>query len=346
MKKNKLLLATTILALTLGATTQSQVTAETASPSVITNKSSLPIKKTLTVTDDDVLVPNTSFTFVIEADKGATGKTQDGLNIKPGSTYGLTSEVTVSYENSDKSGQKTKEATFDFSNVNFDEIGVYRYTVSEKPGDVLGIGYDNKKWTVDVYVGNGADGKLVPIYIVSKEQDGKGDKKPIHFENSLRTTSLKIEKTVTGNTGELQKGFTFKLTLSGNSEFANGQKVKIRDNNQDKEVTIGQEYTFTLQNGQSVELPKLPLGITYKVTEVEANADGYTTTAALSEDTGTEQYVLGTEQRTDLTSDTVLVTNHRETLVPTGVVGTLAPFAVLSIAAIGGVLYITKRKKA
>ncbi|HGM8971485.1 TPA: QVPTGV class sortase B protein-sorting domain-containing protein [Streptococcus pyogenes] len=42
----------------------------------------------------------------------------------------------------------------------------------------------------------------------------------------------------------------------------------------------------------------------------------------------------------------MVVTNNRDTQVPTGVVGTLAPFAVLSIVAIGGVIYITKRKKA
>ncbi|WP_444811383.1 QVPTGV class sortase B protein-sorting domain-containing protein, partial [Streptococcus canis] len=68
--------------------------------------------------------------------------------------------------------------------------------------------------------------------------------------------------------------------------------------------------------------------------------------ATLKDGDVTNGYNLGESKMTDKSADEIVVTNTRETQVPTGVVGTLAPFAALSIVAIGGVIYITKRKKA
>lgn len=346
MKKNKLLLATAILATTLGMASLNQnVKAETAG---VSENAKLIVKKTFnSYTDDEVLMPKTDYTFKVEADDNAKGKTKDGLDIKPGIVNGLTEQI-ISYTNTDKPDSKVKSTEFDFSKVIFPGIGVYRYTVSEKQGDVEGITYDTKKWTVDVYVGNKEGGGFEPKFIVSKKQ-GTDVKKPISFNNSFATTSLKVTKKVTGNTGELQKDFTFKLMLKAGECFEAGQIVKLqKSGSTDKiDVTIGKEYQFTLKNGESIQLDKLPVGISYQLEEVEADKDGYKTTASLKEGDGqSKMYQLDAEQKTDKSADEIVVTNKRDTQVPTGVVGTLAPFAVLSIVAIGGVIYITKRKKA
>ncbi|HGH8251938.1 TPA: QVPTGV class sortase B protein-sorting domain-containing protein [Streptococcus pyogenes] len=347
MKKNKLLLATAILATALGTASLNQnVKAETAG--VVTGKS-LQVTKTMTYDDEEVLMPETAFTFTIEPDMTASGKEGD-LDIKNGIVEGLDKQVTVKYKNTDKTSQKTKIAQFDFSKVKFPAIGVYRYMVSEKNDKKDGITYDDKKWTVDVYVGNKANNEegFEVLYIVSKEGTSS-TKKPIEFTNSIKTTSLKIEKQITGNAGDRKKSFNFTLTLQPSEYYKTGSVVKIEQDGSKKDVTIGTPYKFTLGHGKSVMLSKLPIGINYYLSEDEANKDGYTTTATLKEQ-GKEKssdFTLSTQnQKTDESADEIVVTNKRDTQVPTGVVGTLAPFAVLSIVAIGGVIYITKRKKA
>ncbi|HEQ2962406.1 TPA: QVPTGV class sortase B protein-sorting domain-containing protein [Streptococcus pyogenes] len=344
MKKNKLLLATAILATALGTASLNQnVKAETAG--VVTGKT-LPITKSMIYTDNDILMPKTTFTFEIAPKVVESADTVDGLKVRAGITEGLVTTTTVDYTNADKSDKKDKTTLFDFSNVKFTEVGVYRYTVSEIDSKVSGIKYDTKTWIVDVYVVNDGNGGFKAQYIVSKEK-GQNDKKPVVFENSFKTTSLKVEKQVTGNTGELKKDFNFTLTINPNDNFVAGQVIKLEKGGIKADVKIGEPYKFALKNGEKVTLSKLPVGVTYSITEDEADKDGYTTNAKITDGTAAPvEYKLGNQQLTDESADEIVVTNKRDTQVPTGVVGTLAPFAVLSIVAIGGVIYITKRKKA
>ncbi|HEP3181853.1 TPA: QVPTGV class sortase B protein-sorting domain-containing protein [Streptococcus pyogenes] len=345
MKKNKLLLATAILATALGTASLNQnVKSETAG---VSENAKLIVKKTFdSYTDNEVLMPKADYTFKVEADSSATDKTKDGLEIKPGVTEGLTTEQTIAYDNSVKPSDKSKTATFDFSTVKFPEVGVYRYTVSEIDSKVSGIKYDTKTWIVDVYVVNDGNGGFKARYIVSKEK-GQNDKKPVVFENSFKTTSLKVEKQVTGNTGELKKDFNFTLTINPNDNFVAGQVIKLEKGGIKADVKIGEPYKFALKNGEKVTLSKLPVGVTYSIIEDEADKDGYTTNAKITDGTAAPvEYKLGNQQLADESADEIVITNNRDTQVPTGVVGTLAPFAVLSIVAIGGVIYITKRKKA
>ena len=81
--------------------------------------------------------------------------------------------------------------------------------------------------------------------------------------------NLSVAKTVAGNNGDTSKAFNFTVTLSdtgingkfGEMTFANGVA------------------TFVLKHGESKTAVGLPAGITYIVTEAEADKDGYTTTS-------------------------------------------------------------------
>ena len=81
--------------------------------------------------------------------------------------------------------------------------------------------------------------------------------------------NLSVAKTVAGNNGDTSKAFNFTVTLSdtgingtfGDLTFANGVA------------------TFVLKHGESKTAVGLPAGITYTVTEAEADKDGYTTTS-------------------------------------------------------------------
>ena len=81
--------------------------------------------------------------------------------------------------------------------------------------------------------------------------------------------NLSVAKTVAGNNGDTSKAFNFTVTLGdtgingtfGDMTFANGVA------------------TFVLKHGESKTAVDLPAGITYTVTEAEADKDGYTTTS-------------------------------------------------------------------
>lgn len=87
--------------------------------------------------------------------------------------------------------------------------------------------------------------------------------------------SLRVTKQVTGSRGDPTREFTFTVTLSNrNLTGIYGQMAFIDG-----------VATFTLHSGETILAENLPAGITYTVTEAEANQDGYTTTAV--GDTGT-----------------------------------------------------------
>lgn len=342
MKKCKVFLTSAMLvAAVTGANT-----VRAAEP--VPEGSTVTITKSVNLTDEKTLMPNTSFNFTVESDKTATG-TKDNLTIYPGKTL-LGQVIKVEYTNDDKINNKEKKVQVDFTDVKFDKPGIYRYLVKEADGNTPGIIYDKKEYTIDVYVLNGENGQLVAKYVVSHDKDNKDAKKPIQFNNKLKTTSLTVKKIVTGNAGDRDHEFEFTLELIPNAEFKEGKTVTFTKKGKDQTetdvvATIGKETKFTLKNGESLTLDKLPIGISYKVNETKV--DGYTTTAQLQEATKTAtEYKLDAERKSDDTADIITVTNNKEGIIPTGVVNTIAPFAALAIVAIGGSLYFVKRKKA
>ncbi len=101
-----------------------------------------------------------------------------------------------------------------------------------------------------------------------------GDMANASFTNSKYTPSarygnLTVSKIVGGDAGDKDKAFHFTVTLSdktvngtyGDMEFVNGVAE------------------LSLKHGETADASGLPAGITYTVTEAEANQDGYTTTA-------------------------------------------------------------------
>ena len=80
--------------------------------------------------------------------------------------------------------------------------------------------------------------------------------------------NLTVQKVVTGEAGDKNKNFNFTVTLSDN---------KINGKYGDMTFVNG-VAKFPLKHGQSKTATELPVGITYKVVEAEANKDGYKTT--------------------------------------------------------------------
>lgn len=109
----------------------------------------------------------------------------------------------------------------------------------------------------------------------------------IMFTNTLNTGSLSMEKTVIGAGGDRLKSFVFTVALTGKDnkpltgtysytgiateEGVNAPAPDVLTLNARGEGQI------SLKHGQKITISGLPAGTSYKVTEDEANQDGYTT---------------------------------------------------------------------
>lgn len=91
----------------------------------------------------------------------------------------------------------------------------------------------------------------------------------ILFTNKNDGGNLTVKKTVTGNGGDMEKQFNFRVKLSDRT--VNGQLGEM-------EFTDG-VAEFKLKNGETKTAEGIPSGVTYTVTESEANQGGYKTTS-------------------------------------------------------------------
>ncbi|HEM5671151.1 TPA: QVPTGV class sortase B protein-sorting domain-containing protein [Streptococcus suis] len=315
----------------------------------VVNGSSLQVTKSFELTEG-VLSPATDFTFSITPQNLADStETKDGLTVYSGIVVGMETQKTISYSNTDTMKTKDKTTDFDFSKVVYPKPGVYRYLVTETSGNTPGVTYSNKKYVVDVYALSEGDA-IKPKYIISRQENSNA-KEPIKFDNALKTTALTVTKKVTGNAGDKNKEFEFKLTLTANELYKSGSiEAKINkkgDLVDSKQFSIG-ENTFKLKDGERLDIARLPIGITYKVEEI--GSEDYQKTATIDKDTNDgvdkqEAYAFA-EQISDATSDAIVVTNNKNINTPTGVAMAIAPYAVMTLVGIGGVLYFVKNKKA
>ena len=126
----------------------------------------------------------------------------------------------------------TKQATVDFSSVNFPEPGIYRYIITETANAdhaAAGIIHDTDVDRVlDVYVVDKGDGTLeVREYVLHTNVSnpaigtdmGSADVSPLDdktdgFTNEYTTKDLKLQKQVTGNQASRDKWFEFTATLT------------------------------------------------------------------------------------------------------------------------------------
>ena len=85
-----------------------------------------------------------------------------------------------------------------------------------------------------------------------------------------RHGDLTVTKTVDGTAGDTSKAFNFTVTLKDTGINGTFGEMTFTDG----------AATFVLKHGESKTAVGLPAGITYTVTEAEADKDGYTTTVA------------------------------------------------------------------
>ena len=306
------------------------------------------INKTVT-TDGNTYAPATTFNFAVNA---AEATTYDGNVVYAGVQDGLaltnTGIAFTPGESVSESYTGSTTMTVDVSE--FENPGIYHYTVNEVTPESAyeGINYDSTVYDVYVYIETNDEGVLSATNVVSVNQatEAKGD---LSFTNNYgsddnnSTHDVTITKDVKGNQGDRDKEFTFKVTVTG----ATGEKYKVVvNNNTVRTITSGEEATFTLSDDDTIQIFGLSESDVVKVDEDDYSSDGYTTTYASTQVTNADEeadYISGT-----ITGDgaTITVTNEKVASTPTGIAMTYGPYALM-VALAGGmaVLFLRRRNR-
>lgn len=149
------------------------------------------------------------------------------------------------------------------------------------------------------------------------------------------TTSITVDKEVTGNMGDLNKEFAFTVTAT-----YNGKPVKLQD--KDGNEVSG---SFKLSHySDPVTLYNIPVGATVTVSEA---TEGYFATVTLNEEKAVEA-ANGkfTFNVTDNNPDTVVFQNDKNALIDTGIVMDSMPYVLmLAVCAAGMFLFLRSRRR-
>ena len=326
------------------------------------------------VVDDDANIPNITFSYTIRrgTPQDATATTIEILesplgggsidtavfsNADTASTInGLPSDANPSNPTAGKKYAQ-KSVSIDFPVGTFTKPGVYRFVITETnnhlPG-VPGVTYDsNPTRYLDVFVVANANNVLSVDSCVLRDSatdigingayvENPGVKSS-GYTNILTQYDFDFSKTISGNQGDKNKRFNFTLKITGANPgvypvITNG----VTDN--PTSITVGADGTatkvYSLTNGSTVKVVGLNAGAVCTVTE---NPDDYTATYSL--DGG--DAVSGADS-SDVTLDrdhSVAFTNTRNGIIPTGIIMTIAPFAI-GICVFGAVfIFIIVRRK-
>ena len=207
-----------------------------------------------------------------------------------------------------------------------------------------------------------------------------GNTKADGFENEYDTKNITVSKAVSGNQASKDKYFAFTVTIDNANEgdkyvvsYADDGNANTADGNADASIsanpnaattvitsdvtqptvlTVGDGGTvsqvFYLQDGQSIVIRGLGKGVTYTVTE---NEEDYTPSVILNGDddaTNVDNSSHGTFGKTGrVDADiTAAFTNTRQGVIPTGVLLTVAPFAIgLLLFGALAIFFIARKKK-
>lgn len=252
-----------------------------------------------------------------------------------------------SYSKGDNT-RKRDITTAEIAAAAYDSVGTYIYTFSETAGDTAGVTYNSDTYRLYVTVMNGDTAgtyKIGAAYVKKQGETGKIQE----IVNTYQAGKLQITKEVTGNVGDKNKVFDVNVTLTVEAGKTVKAPVSIVANDgtaQDKaEISTadwsGNQATVTVKvkNGTTVELKNLPVGVSYTVAEAAYN--DYTTSYTQN---GTGMTGAPTSIRANET-DTVVIKNHKDTTVDTGVIISNLPYILILAAVAAGLVLFAAGKK-
>lgn len=289
------------------------------------NSKKAQITKTINV-EENVLVPASKFEFEVSpltplnAEKYQEITVQeDKLNLLKGGE--------ISFTQGDESKTKTLDLTVgDLSNVT---PGVYKYQVKEStPTEkVDGMIYDSQSYELYLIVTQEKEGKVANYVIKDAKNDAKTK---LDFTNTYQTSNLTVKKIIEGNAADMSKKFNITITVNGveGETYATNKDGVTFKSGEAKDIELG--------NDESIIIYGLSPEDTYTVVEKEDVKGDYTAKNEVE-----------TAEKMGENDKTVTITNELKATVPTGLIETIAPFAIMILVALGlGLVYFRKRQEA
>ena len=317
------------------------------------------------VINSDANVPNVTFSFAI-TDGTAVDDSGSAIQIlASGATLtGVTPTVTFTGDETTTAGKPgevtpsdgykyaTLPVTITFPEGTFAKPGVYRFKLTETEGTLPGITYDESTLYLDVFVvADDSDVLSIASCILRPSEanislDGvyasDPDVKTADFTNQVTQFDFEFTKTIAGNQGDKSKVFTFTLNVS--NALPGSYPVVVNNvTGAEASITVGEdgkgEATFSMTHNSSVKVVGLNKGARCVVTE--ANED-YTPSYLVDEETeGTTNTstvnLINSGHKVDFT-------NTRTGVIPTGILLTVAPFAV-GLLLFGSIVIFLAAKK-
>lgn len=244
----------------------------------------------------------------------------------------------------DSNKTTTKELTVDWSGVKVNEPGIYRWKIDQEFDHDAPLDPTNASngFYLYLYVTDNA-GELGSTVILSKSETIDPDTKNSTLEETYpaKTINLTIKKLVDGNQASKDQYFPFDIVLTAPGTTATTFTYTIQDTTADSydeevpatayhpattnptSITVSGGTTGTfrlwLKHNQSVTINDIVFGSTYTITE--SGNDGYTVTAAVTDQDTTGKLEGMTTSDTDGLSGNAIVTytNTKSTTVPTGI---------------------------
>lgn len=315
-----------------------------------TGISSIPVSLVIN-TDGNTYAPKTDFT--IEVSTGAEGAYNDGtsqVTVNAGISGGL-SGCTITSDPNTAGGPSASYTLQGNLTVNLTAFpgatpGIYHYEVREKAGSYEGITYDSQAYDVYLYLMRTAGNELYIGYAVCVNRaTGTVAKADLTFTNDYGKTNdtthdVTVKKVVTGDMANMSDTFTFSVSVKGDAGEV--YKVVYTQNSVVETTSVTSGSTIDLDkigNGDTIRIYGLSEKDTYTVTETDNK--GYTVSD--DKDVSTDGTVSGT-----VTTDGSLytITNTKDAATPTGIIMSVAPYALLVVLAAGACVVFLRRRGA
>lgn len=334
MKKTKKLLACLIAAATMFTMGSTAFAEEVETPTTYTDQSKVTIKKQYNL-EGQGTSPAENFKFTV-AKTGVSDSAITNPEDMP--------EISVGDIHFDENSASTVSASTDITLPQYNSVGVYTYTITEKPGKTAGVTYDSSPVVLKVTVVDD-NGDLKRI--VSLKKDGTKLSDDVNaFTNIYRAGTLDISKNVAGNLGDKNKYFAFDVTLNGQIDKDTAKSFSVGKTSYEKNpetITTGVKTTFYLKHGETLDIKNLPYGLTYTVEEHDyTTKEGYTTTVNKKDGRTLENQTVknGTEK-----AEFINYKNNNK--IDTGVNLTTLPYILVfaGVIVIAGAAFITRRRK-
>lgn len=322
--------------------------------------------------DKTAPAPAETFTFTVEADSVTGNDLQKGdMPSLANAADGSTGNYTVAFA-ADTANAITTDGYFTINFAGkFNRVGTYTYKITETAGNTAGVTYDNTSVYLVITVLAGDNANTYKYYVALHKGSADGEKvggipdaggtynpaftntftattpnTPSDDQSGNKVTALSLQKLVTGNYGDTDQYFDFKvvftvpsgknyddgtITVSGTSYAVDGVKKNPTG------ITKGEDGTFTatfkLKANETLQFGSVPVGMTYAFTEENQPTD-YEVTYANCSGTVTENENIK-----------ATITNNRDKEIPTGISLDSLPYVIiLATVAAAAVLIVLKKK--